>query len=186
MIDIVIQLVDRLVKFSQYHQERKKETFEKFVEPIYSEFKITHENFINKLIQYKQQINSSNNFSLDHQIFEEIIKDGILDSARRDELKSLTNAMRGLVYEDFAQQIQVYLLVRVNHSEHDDYYLPASVIRTDLVESLKEVAQSSLDIESKKSRALNILDLFIENRVICNSNVANEYASLKVKLLVPS
>lgn len=37
MIDVILKVIDRVIQLSEYRQERNKEIFEKFIEPIYED-----------------------------------------------------------------------------------------------------------------------------------------------------
>jgi hypothetical protein len=206
MIGDIIALIELVINRSEKIKESRKEFFNDFVEPAYSQFKSVHEDYLKSFQRYRELIKHSNEpLSLEHKVIAEIRQDHINTRNIRQELLNVSevidNQFQGDYFEKyrqksrksqsepefgFADAVLKYLLLGTNSNENlldgEEMY-PGNAPRLNAVKNLRGIFSKEWDEKTKIKESIAKLNDVLENIQAEYDTVNKQYLKLKTYLL---
>ncbi|MBD2564554.1 MULTISPECIES: hypothetical protein [Nostoc] len=142
MIAEIIALVDFIFNRSDKFKENKQNYLDNFIEPVFSQFKIVHNNYLETFNNYRFEIESSRILDI-KTIINKIKKDSLFSQNLRDELLA---PIENKLDNDFIRAIYDYLQLPYFITQISTSYPLPNFQRENLIEVLEIVDQEIPEI----------------------------------------
>jgi len=94
MLELIPNLVDRVIQLLRERDLRKKRTFDLLAAPLYSEFEKLHEEYLQAFYGYRDIVmNESAPFDRQHHIFDRVHTDHCFNSLIREKLRAIIDEL---------------------------------------------------------------------------------------------
>lgn len=205
MIGDLIALTEFVLNRGEKIKESRKEFFNNFVDPAYSQFKLIHEDYLKSFQKYRDLIRHSNEpLNLEHQVITEIRQDHISTRNIRQEALNLAeivdNQFQGDYFDKqtqkkkkgqsepefaFADAILNYILLGTSSNYYllDQESYPGNAPRSVVVTNLTKIFGEEEDEKLKIKKSIMKLNGVLEDLQLQYDNVNKQYLQLKVYFL---
>ena len=198
LIDIIDKLIDRIIQLAEWKKQSRKNLFNDFINPIFIEFEVVHNDYLDSFRHYRSLLRSSS-VSLDS-VCDTIKEDNIFTENRRNRLKELANAGNdATITRPFINSIIQYLtdpydpmLKLIEKSNKFGYSGPEvsgnfaiGDISGEINQVYREPLRHAILVNEVKTEdeTIEILDKIVLKLQERYSRVVTEYAKLKKSLL---
>lgn len=204
------KLIDRCIQLIKQRQERRRNVFNDYVGPTYSDFMKLHKNYLESFRKYRAAIEVSQ-LPLDvrHPVFSEICSDSLFTKNYRAKLWQIEPIFRDTTVGPFTFAIFRYLVCisslvsGISSSEPRSLGTKGiSILESDIsieprfgtlditnvprmvaFDSLTEIFMSRLDDAEKRKEAMGYIDLIVQFLQNEHESVTTSYLLLKSELL---
>jgi hypothetical protein len=156
MVGDIIALVDLILNRRDKVKENKQNYLNNFIEPVFSQFKIVHNNYLETFNSYRSEIESSQKFNINI-IVNKIKKDSLFSQNLRSELLA---PLREELASEFISAIYNYLQLPYLIA-HNSVISPANIARESLIRVLELIDQLTPEVIIRELEISDIEELFL-------------------------
>jgi hypothetical protein len=205
MLELFLKLIDRFIDLAKRREEVNRRFYTDFIAPAFSNFEAVHKNYIDTFLEYREMLlDGKSKLDSNHPVIELIVRDSLFSDNLRSKLTELIRVESNPSTQRFISAISVYLgcvsadtLGEEIMSPAWDNKLEMQVLRKmimtgvacstryTLKECLLEILKKPWKEDTKRKRAIKVLDNLVVSVQINYSTVLREHDNLKKKLLTP-
>jgi hypothetical protein len=196
MLGDIVSLIELLFDRHEKAKEKKKEIFDKFVEPTYLEFESVHQGYLESFQKYRSLIKTTDKpLNENHEVFELIQEDHIFTEGQRLKLlnlvdvvtKSLSVAHNNNSEAGFNSAYSfvssIYAYLTDVDSEIEDLGWETNARRFTIFDALRNIAENESDLETQRSEMLASLNPLIQDLQERYAKVNASYLELRKSLI---
>lgn len=206
-MDLIFKLVEGLIQLARHREESDRKLYENFVDPAVGDFEKVHHNYLETFQNYRKMLDSESAImNQSHPVLKKIKEDMLFSAQLRAKLKSLESHIEDPVFGDFFWSIDQYMLggertkeVLVKGEKYtsfeedelsddddsslEDYMPLGNAPRMIVIKGLMELVESESSENSKRQKALLLIDRLIVRLQKAYQEVMTEHLKLKKRLL---
>jgi hypothetical protein len=193
IIELVDKLIDRCIQLVQSDKQRHLDLFQYFVEPVFSQFEIVHNEYLASFKRYRDVLLSQNSDLRD--VYHMILKDNLFTENQREKLRVLVRMSKEPEVNKFVYYIHQYLTSkdfkmsgRLPYDQRWELALYLQGKFFELVEHKRNIIENEnplqdLRQELKKEYAAAVLDHLVVEMQEGYKKVVEQYARLRELLI---
>lgn len=196
MIDMILMLIDQLIKLVHEKQRTDSSLFKNFVEPMIDQFDKVHSDYIDAFRKYRYLIeNESCDLNNNHPVFSEIEEDQIFSMHLRQKLYLLNNSLFSVKSHTASTLVHAVISYIMDGSDIDDHDVGRlrinNVSRIMLHEGLTHIAngkkivwtECNPELQEKKVAAVFLIEKRLEFLQRRYEDVYRAYQEVKQALV---